>query len=142
MANSQKGEIPLTLAGVSYTFKMGTSALIELQEAFSTPTKVAAIPDIFNEVNKGRIKYVRAFLWAGLRKFHPTVTLEDVSDMLDACDETEIATLLRRLGVTTQPDPKDIKELQEGVARNPPTAQTRRTRGTGGNSTSKPAASV
>lgn len=190
MANAEKGELDLTLAGKTYRFKLGTSALIELQEAFSTPetaarlhaqaeavrlrsalakhgrhfkdcTKevcvcglaaalngtvgsptVAPIPEILDEVMKGRVKYVRSFLWAGLRRFHAALTLEDVSDMLDESDEQEIKRLLRDLNLTTAPDPKDVKELNEGTRRNPLKAQTRRTRGTGASSTSKPAASV
>lgn len=187
MANPEKGEVDLTLAGKTYTFKLGTSALIELQEAFSTPdaaarlhaqteavrlraalakhgrhpkecTKdacvcglaaaldgtlgdpsVAPIPGILDEVSKGRVKYVRAFLWAGLRRYHPGVTLEDVSDLLDASGEEEVRRVLQKLNLTTMPDPKDAAELAKGKAKNPPQARTKRTRGTGANSTSRPA---
>lgn len=142
MANGQKGEIGLTLGGTTYRFKLGTHALIELQELFSTPQRMAPIEEIFGEVSKGRLKYVRGFLWAGLRKFHSEMTQADVEDVLDEASEPEVNALLAALGLTTQPDPKDLKELRAGAKRNPRKAQSRSTRGTGGNSTSKPAASV
>lgn len=142
MANGQKGEVAFTFGGVLYRFKLGTHALIELQELFSTPQRVAPIEEIFGEVSKGRLKYIRGFLWAGLRKFHPETTQADVEDLLDEATELEVQALLVSLGLTTQPDPKDLKELRAGAKRNPRKAQTQSTRGTGGNSTSKPAVSV
>jgi hypothetical protein len=141
MANSDKGEVGLTLGGKDYRFKLGTSALIQLQEEFSTADKIASLDDILNEVNKGRLKYVRAFLWAGLQRFHPGTTLEDVSEILDEADESEVVKLLRALGLTTQPDPKDVAELSKGVKSNPQMARARK-RGTGGNSSSRPDASA
>lgn len=192
MANRDKGEVGLTLGGTTYTFKLGTAALIELQELCSTPElvvrqhaeaearrlhtalmtfgrhakgcagspcacgfaaalaatptrpSVASIEDIIAEVTRGRLKYVRAFLWAGLQTFHPGTTLGQVDELLDSADEAEVRKLLHQLGLTTAPDPVDVEELRKGVAGNgnPPKARATRARGTGGSSSSRRAASV
>lgn len=134
---STKGEFALTLKGTTYRFKLGTSALIELQEMVSTPTRVVPIEEILIQVHIGRIKYMRAFLWAGLQKHHAGMTLEDVSDLLDESSEAEIGRLLRDLGLTVQPAPEDSKELGATGKKRPRTARGRRP-GTGENSTSPP----
>lgn len=191
MAHPEKGEITLTFGGTAYRFKLGTSALIDLQEFFSTPDvtarlaaeaearrlrdalaqfgrhadacrpakgctcgyaaavadapvrpSVASIEDIIREVSGGRLKYVRAFLWAGLQQFHRGTTLDDVSAILDEADEHEVRTLLHQMGLTTAPDPRDVEELKKDAPADPRRAQVKTRRGTGGSSKSRPAASA
>ncbi len=189
MANKEKGEVDFQLGGESYRFKLGTNALIELQECFADTETVArmhaeaetaqlktallkygshqgackgtpcqcglkaalfttngkgSVPPveaIVKEVQSGRLKYVRAFLWAGLLKFHPGMTQDRVSDLIDDANESEVKKLLFTLGLTTQPDPADVKELMEGTTKaNPRKARTKR--GSGAASGSTPVESV
>lgn len=137
---SNKGEFSVRLNGSDYTFKLGTSALIELQEMLSTRDQVVKIEDILVGVMQGRLKYVRAFLWAGLQKYHAGKTLEDVSDLVDESSELEIAKLLRDLGMTVQPDPADVAELSvsKGRGKDKRPRKARRPSGTGANSISQP----
>lgn len=140
MANREKGEIDLTIAGTTYTFKLGTAALIALQESVSAPPQIESVESIWAQIARGRIKYVRALLWAGLQKFHRGITLDQVDDLLDDATQDEVQRLLSDLGLTTQPAPEDMKELSEGVTKRP--RKARAIRGTGGNSTSTRARSV
>jgi hypothetical protein len=132
MANREQGEYAIRIGGQNYTLKLGTGALIELQECCSTRDELLSIEQIFAEVSRGRLKFVRAFLWAGLRKYHSHITLDGVDDLLDQADESEIRVLLISLGVTLQPAPEDVKALEDASKRNPPAAQPkkRRKRGT------------
>lgn len=146
MANAQKGEFALTMGGTVYTLKLGTSALIELQELLGTPEHAPTMQELVIEVVNGRAKYIRAFIWAGLRKYHPEVTLEAVSDLLDDTSEAEAKAVLRALGVSTQPDTKDVQALGLDTV-NPQPAQTgprsvKAPRRGGGRSTSARAAQV
>ena len=112
MANSQRGEFELRLGGVAYTLKLGTAALVEFQESLATPDGV--VPDIASamaEVKRGRLKYVRAMLWAGLRKHHRELTIEAVDDLIDASDPAEVGQLLGSLGASTQPSRADLEAL-------------------------------
>lgn len=142
MANRDKGEVGLTLNGTDYTFKLGTNALVELQEMVSASGTVEPIEAIWQQIGLGRVKYIRALIWAGLQKFHTGTTLDQVDDLLDSASEPEIQRLLSDLGLTTVPAKEDAKELSEGGSkkRNPRTA--RKTAGTGGTSSSTPAPSV
>lgn len=133
---SSKGEFSIRLNEQDYTFKLGTSALIELQEMLSTAEHVVKIEDILAGVMSGRLKYVRAFLWAGLQKYHDGMSLSDVSDLIDEASEPEVAKLLSDLGMTVQPDPKDVEELKAGKGKRP--RKARRPSGTGAKSTSHP----
>ena len=135
---STKGEFSLTLSGKTYTFKLGTAALIELQEMWSTPERTESIEEILFNVQIGRLKYIRSFLWAGLQKHHPNTTMDQVDDLLDEASEEEVKALLADLGLSMQPDPKDAKELIG--SKRPRTAPGRRTSGTGGNSATRPEA--
>lgn len=156
---STKGEFQVRLNSSDYTFKLGTSALIELQEVLkppdvkhviknkdgqevevSIPSPVPKIEEILIGVQQGRLKYVRAFLWAGLQKYHSGKTLEDVSDLIDEASEAEVAKLLRDLGMTVQPDPADVAELSvsKGRGKDKRPRKARRPSGTGANSTSQP----
>lgn len=123
--NAQKGEFTLTLGGTAYTLRMGTLALAALQEKFGTPEHVPNIRDIVLEVMKGRALYVQAFVWAGLQRYHPDITFEQVADLIDETSESDLRPLLMALGISTQPDPADLKELGLDKA-NPPEAQTDR----------------
>lgn len=189
MANRDKGEYDLTIAGQSYRFKMGTAATIELQEHFSDsdavarlhyetearrlraalsqygahqpackgkpctcglamallPTAAAAIAPlegILQHVFGGRIKYLAAYFWSGLKRFHPEFTLDAAMDLLDQASPDEVRQLLVDLGLTMQPSPEDAKELKGGAGtkRNPRKAQA--VAGRGESSTSRRARSV
>jgi hypothetical protein len=146
VANPQKGEFELTFGGKVLRFWTGTAALIACQESLAKPDgSVPSMVEIMAGVLAGRrVLYTRAFLWGGLRKFHPEYTLEMVDDLIDSADPTEIGGLLRKLGATAIPDPKDQEALKASGGKgrkgaNPSPAQ-RRTPGTGGGSTSRPGA--
>lgn len=111
MANPQRGEFSIALGGEVYVLKLGTAALVEFQEHFATAEGAPDIATLLAEVKRGRLKYVRALLWAGFRKHHPDVTLEAVDDLIDAADPAEIGRLLGHLGTSTQPAPADLAAL-------------------------------
>lgn len=118
MSNTVKGEFELPLGGVTYRFKVGVGALLLAQEQIGKET--GTVPR-FDELTAGldgfRLLYVRAFLWAGLRKYHAEVTLDGVLELLDAADEGEAVTLLAGLRQSAQPDRRDLAALEDAGAR-------------------------
>jgi hypothetical protein len=124
MANSQRGEFELKLDGKSYTLKLGTAALVEFQELFAPPSggSPPSLVELQHEIKKGRVKYVRALLWAGFRKYHPEITIDDCNDIMDGAEPDEVLTLLGKLGMTTQPAKEDLADL--GVNGRPTPAAT------------------
>ena len=134
VVSPERNEFEWVVGANRYVLRVGMDALIELQEYFSTPEKLVEVEEIVRQIESGRLKYVRAAIWACLQSHHPGMSLEDASALVDQSDETTVRMLLRKLGMTTRPDAKDAAELMEGQSR-PPKAQGR-TRGTGGNSSS------
>lgn len=103
---------------------------------------IAPLEGILHQVFSGRMKYIAAYLWAGLKRFHPEVTLPDVMDLLDSASMEEVQQLLRDLGLSMQPAPEDAKELSQGVTKKKNPRKARPKPGAGENSISSAAASV
>lgn len=141
MANPHKGEFECALSGKVYRFRFGTDALAEMQELLSPPGEVLDIDTMLRDVLRRRVKYIKAFLWASLRCYHPEVSLSDMADLLDNSEPSEIEALVAELGLTAVPDKKDLEALTDG--QRPQKAQaTKRRRGTGASSTSTHAVSA
>lgn len=84
MANKQKGEVALEIAGTSYTLVMDISAICELEALFSTPVRDATIDEIGKSVSRGSVRHIRGFLWAALRRHHKDMTLDKVSGLIES----------------------------------------------------------
>lgn len=142
MANPDKGEFALSFKGESLTFKVGTGALIEAQEQIGRETNyVPTLEELLRDVLRQRLAYMRAFLWAGLRKYHAEKTIDDVTDLLDEMTQGEAVALLHGLTGSTQPDPKDLSVLTpKGGAKRPRKAQTEKDHATGDDDSTSPLA--
>lgn len=135
MANSHKGEVDLVVGKQRYRLKLGTASAIAFQEMYSTPEQPADLDKLMLQLKAGRVKYVVAYLCAALQKFQPGTTTDDVEDLLDAADQSDIQNVLDALGVSMVPSAEDLAELSKGVTKNP--QQARAKRGTGGSSSSR-----
>lgn len=146
MSNSHKGEVRVEIDGTSYTMRLDMNAMVALEEHFSTPDKEISFAEILDKVQRGNMRYSRAFIWAALQAHHPTLTMEDVSDIVQRSGGVFMFSqrIIAQLAKSTAPDPADIKALGlegKGKTTNPQKAQARRA-GTGALSTSKRAASA
>lgn len=143
MANVEKGEFDLVLGGKTYTLTLKTAALMALQKHFSTPDRLADLTDVMQRVEAGSIEHVVAFLWACLRKYHPEITFDQATNLIDeAGGLAELDRYFADVAGSTVPDPKDAKELAALTvkAKRPRKAQVRP--GTGGNGISSHVASA
>jgi hypothetical protein len=143
MANAERGEFALTLAGQPFLFKVGIGAVAHAQELLRTPEHCPGLQEIDRALQQGSLLYLRAVVFGGLRKHHAAVTLDQVDELLERMTENEVRALLRAFGFSITPDAEDLKDL--GVtpkSENPPQAQAKARRGPGGRSTSRRAASA
>lgn len=110
-----------------------------MQERLTTPTEVPTVFDMELGVRRGRLKYLRAMIVAGLRRHHPDVGEPKANELMQHATADEMQALLVKFGYAVTPDPKDVEALKTGTKKNPRKAQTKRT---GATSTSAPGASV
>ncbi len=145
MANRQKGEIALSIAGQEYVLYFGTNAMELVEEHFSTPEKDAKWQDVLHKAMSGTsIRYMRAMVWASLQKFQKGFTLEQTGDLIDTAGGIEaFSTKMSEAAGVALPTPEDLKAL--GLDGRPPSAQKvrrRRVKSTGTPSSATHDASV
>jgi len=137
MANREKGEIPLVVGGISYTFVLNTGAMIAAEtEASRLWKKDVCWDDLVVKLPRGGVQAFAIYMWAGLQKYHPTLTVDAVLEIIDECGGLNglYDTFMKTAHESSLPDPADLAELPP-----PPKAQTRAPRGdgVGARSTSK-----
>lgn len=130
---------PFTINGRTYTFVFKSKALMEWQKLHSHNGKVADLFELRRKAGDGDLEHVVGFVWAGLRKHHPDVTVDDVWNWIDESGSIDqFVLIMAQLLPSTVPDAADLKEL--GVPERPPVpAQgktAKKSRGTGERSTS------
>lgn len=140
MANREKGEVALTISGQQYTLAPGMNALIAAEGVLSTiKGKDVSSVEIINAVQGGNLTAFRALFWGMLRKYHPSVTVEQAGDLVDSFGGMDLLNAaLEDALAHTQPDRQDVEAL--GVKPLNP-RKARVNGGIGARSTSKPAAS-
>lgn len=143
MALLGPGEAELKVGENTYRIVLKTAGLAALQKHFSVPGKVADLDDLLSKVNAGSVEHIVVFIWAALLKHHPEFTIETTTDLIDdAGGVMGLAMQLLDVGQGVVPDPVDVKELSEGVKKNPRKARARTPAGTGENSNSRLGASA
>lgn len=138
MANRERGEVDLTIAGQTYTMVLTTNALCELEDLMSTPLRPMTYADVLMASKKGSTRAMRALFWASLRQYHRPVTVEQAGGLMDQADASgTFAEKLSALAFAAMPADEDVKALGlKAGSENPPKAQRRRA-GTGTRSVSK-----
>lgn len=147
MANREKGEIGIEIAGTTYTLSMGMNGMAALEELFSREGKDVTFQEVLRRVNAGSLRYQRAFIWAAFHQHHPDLTVDQVGELIDAAGGIfAFASTLVRLAGGTIPNPEDLRTLGvkpgEPGKPGPRKAQARTADGTGTASTVTPAASA
>ena len=142
MANRERGEVDLTIAGKTYTMVLTTNALCELEDVMSTALRPVTYADVLMASKRGSTRAMRATFWASLRQYHRQVTLEEAGNLMDAADdETTFAEKLAKLAFAAMPADDDVKALGLKAGKDRPPKAQRRRAGTGTRSMSKPVTS-
>ena len=84
MTNPHKGDVTLDVAGKAYTLRYSHSALVKLETQLGKG--LMKVMQEMSSPEEMRIGTVAALLWAGLQKHHPSMTLEEATDLLDDID--------------------------------------------------------
>lgn len=112
MANKHRGEVAFDLEGKTYTLRLSTNALCELENVLG-----CGINEIGSKLANPetlRLSTVRAVIWAALRDHHREVTLADAGVMVDALKLSGAVELIGKTLSAAFPD------AEEGATENPP----------------------
>lgn len=91
----------ITLAGKSFTIRMGVKAWLALQDLWGLDEDATR-----ERVSKATLKDLPAIMWASMRTHHKDVTLEEVLDLLDDAGSDGIVNGVRKMMVDSQPPPQ------------------------------------
>jgi hypothetical protein len=82
MANKLKGDVTIKAGDKEYILRLDFNALCTLEE--KTGKGFVAISEQLSKAETMSMVMVRACLWAGLQKHHPTMTVEEAGDLVVA----------------------------------------------------------
>lgn len=133
MANRQRGDVAIAAGDRTFTMRLTTGAMADLEDACSTPDRPMVFPEILERVGTGSIKYMRLFVWAALQHHHPGLKVTEAGQLIDELGgPTKFGDYVTKAAQSLQPDRED-----QG-----PQATQAIPSGTGETSTSKPGPSA
>ncbi|MGE0362792.1 MAG: hypothetical protein AB7R67_18915 [Vicinamibacterales bacterium] len=140
MADLTKGEIPFEANGVSYTLALNIGAIMAAERQASSPGDVVTWNDLVDRIQASHVTSIVCVFWALFQKHHPDITLARAGELVQSSGGLKgLAEMLATAMDATSPDPKDVAELASaGGAARPRKARA----GTGGSTTTSPAASA
>jgi len=90
MANKLRGDVDLKIGDRNYTLCFDHNALIELEDQLDRGVVAisAELTRWSTEPDRIRLKWIRALLFAGVKKHQPKLTLDDVTAIMDEAGQT------------------------------------------------------
>lgn len=91
--NKEAGEVAFTVeGGATYLLKFSIPAVVALEDMLDKP-----IAEVMVGVARGRVGYIRAALAAGLRDFHPKVTMADIGEFMTRIEGGALDPVLKAM---------------------------------------------
>ena len=131
MANPERGEVRVTVAGVDYLLRYTTNAICTLEER----TEERAVPLLkrFAAMDTGMAD-LRVIVWAGLLDHQPPTTLEDAGAVIDAARREGVSLV----GPVMEAFGLALAEMTVGNPPRPATSRSTKTRTTAGRRSAPP----
>jgi hypothetical protein len=109
MANPQRGEVPLVVGDRAFTLVLDFDALCQLEDVLSANGQIVTAQEAIYHAMRSSLKYTRALLWAGLRRYHKDVSLVQAGELISDLGGVEkfYETILA-LNQSTKPDDEDV----------------------------------
>ena len=99
MANPHRGEVSLLAGGKTYTLAYTINAVCELEAMLGR-----SLPEIVADMS--HMNVLRAVLWAGLRRHHKNLTVEDAGDLMDVAGVHEVVAAVKEAVTQAFPTPQ------------------------------------
>lgn len=126
MANPERGEVDLEVAGTRYRLALGMGGLRAIQRAVSTPGHRVTMVQVVDGAAAGDIEYLCVLVWGALQRHHPELTQEAVDQLIDQLGGLgALPILLEKITEMVQgttPDARDqgVQKKTEAPASPPP----------------------
>ncbi|WP_315920440.1 hypothetical protein [Mesorhizobium sp. SP-1A] len=114
MANRERGEVAFDALGQSWTLKLGTNAMCEIEDA--TGKTFSEVGELMGDQKRVTIKLMRTVFWGALREQHEDVTIKQAGAVIDDIGMQEAGRLIGEAFQAAMPEQK------EGAARPPKAA--------------------
>jgi len=90
MSNKYRGEVALSIDGATYTLCFTVNALCSLEDVLDK--SITEIIGGLSDINKLRLKTMRALLWAGLNVKHPEINIEAAGELIAKGSAVDVMT--------------------------------------------------
>ena len=89
MTNPHKGDVSFEAGGKTYTLRFSHLALVKLEQKLDKGlvSVMGEIDEWRSDPKKIRLGTVAILLWAGLQKHHPSMTVDEATELLDDMPE-------------------------------------------------------
>ncbi|HEU4986863.1 MAG TPA: GTA-gp10 family protein [Rhizobiaceae bacterium] len=104
MANRHRGEVSFDAAGKTWTMRLSTNALCELEDALGSG--VDAIGTSMADPRSAKVKTLRLIMWASLTDHHEGVTVRQAGELIDEIGLDTAMGLVQKAFAAMQPEAK------------------------------------
>ncbi len=109
MANAERGEVSFEASGKTWTMKIGTNAMCEIEGL--TGKGIAEVGRLLGNEKTASITLLRAVFWGSLQEHHEGISLKECAGLID---EVGTETIGQKIGEAFQ---TAFPKAKEGAAR-------------------------
>lgn len=105
MANRQRGEVTFEANGETWTMKIGTNAMCEIEEA--TGKSISEVGKLLGNEKTASMSLMRAVFWGSLQEHHDGITLKQAAGLIDEIGAGEAGALIGKAFEAAFPKQKE-----------------------------------
>ena len=105
MANRERGEVSFDASGKTWTMKLGTGAMCEIEGL--TGKGIAEIGQLLGNEKTATITLMRAVFWGSLQEHHDGTTIKDCSGLMDEIGMESVGRLIGEAFQAANPKAKE-----------------------------------
>jgi hypothetical protein len=92
MANKERGEVSFEAAGKTWTMKIGTGAMCEIEA--ETGKSIAEVGQALGSEKTASLTLMRAVFWGALQHRHEGTTVRECNDLIDEIGVQRVGELI------------------------------------------------
>lgn len=105
MGNAQRGEVSFEADGKTWTMKIGTQAMCEIEGA--TGKTIGEVGNLLGNEKTASMTLMRAVFWGALQHHHSGLSLKDAAGLIDEIGGAEAGALIGKAFEAAFPKAKE-----------------------------------